>query len=51
MDKNIDFDAVARWYDAYVQVDFDKAFWVERLRLPGGAGERVGGFYGRPGGI
>jgi SAM-dependent methyltransferase len=23
---------VARWYDAYVQADFDKAFWVEQAR-------------------
>jgi SAM-dependent methyltransferase len=32
VEKSIDFDLVAPWYDAYVQVDLDKAFWVEQAR-------------------
>jgi SAM-dependent methyltransferase len=37
MDKNIDFDLVAPWYDAYVQVKLDRAFWVAQARQHPGA--------------
>jgi SAM-dependent methyltransferase len=32
MDKSIDFDRVARWYDLYVAADFDHAFWIDQVR-------------------
>jgi SAM-dependent methyltransferase len=35
-DKSIDFDRVARYYDAHVRTELDLAFWVEQCRSHAG---------------
>src|SRR5690606_15542216 len=35
-DKSIDFDRVARYYDAHVRTDLDLGFWIEQCRRHAG---------------